>query len=120
MEFIAVRQASHALPGHQQQLLANVLAQPQALMQGKPDPGGHRDFPGNRPCTFLLLERLDPAGLGALLALYEHRVFVSGPARRLPLGLSHGRACAYHGGGRFARHEEQEKWKIFKKRSGPA
>ena len=47
-------------------------------MQGKPDAGGHKHFPGNRPSTFFLLERLDPASLGALLALHEHRVFVSG------------------------------------------
>jgi len=78
VEFIAVRDAAHSLPGHHIQLLANALAQAQALMQGKADAGGHQDFPGNRPSTFLVLDRLDPAGLGALLALYEHRVFVSG------------------------------------------
>ena len=78
VEFIAVRQASHALPGHHMQLLANALAQSQALMQGKRDPGGHQDFPGSRPSTFFVLDRLDPTSLGALLALYEHRVFVSG------------------------------------------
>ena len=78
VEFIVVKQPLHGLPGHHQQLLANVLAQAQALMQGKPDSGGHKDFPGNRPSTLLLLERLDPASLGALLALNEHRVFVSG------------------------------------------
>jgi glucose-6-phosphate isomerase len=47
-------------------------------MQGKADEGGHRDFPGNRPSTFFLLDSLTPASLGALLALHEHRVFVSG------------------------------------------
>jgi glucose-6-phosphate isomerase len=78
VEFIAVRQASHGLADHQPQLLANVVAQAQALMQGKDDPGGHRHFPGNRPSTVLLLERLDPASLGALIALYEHRVFTAG------------------------------------------
>jgi glucose-6-phosphate isomerase len=59
-------------------LLANVLAQSQALMQGQADPGGHRDFPGNRPSTVLVLDALTPDSLGALLALQEHRVFVSG------------------------------------------
>ena len=59
-------------------LLANALAQAQALLQGRTDPGGHRDFPGNRPSTFLLLDDLTPESLGALIALYEHRVFVSG------------------------------------------
>jgi glucose-6-phosphate isomerase len=38
----------------------------------------HRTFPGNRPSTTLLLEQLTPASLGALIALYEHRVFASG------------------------------------------
>jgi glucose-6-phosphate isomerase len=59
-------------------LLANALAQAQALMVGKVDGGGHKHFPGNRPSTFLLLDDLTPASLGALIALQEHRVFVSG------------------------------------------
>ena len=78
MEFVAVAEAAHGLAGHQQALLANVLAQAQALMQGRQDPGGHRHFPGNRPSTLLLLQRLEPASLGALIALQEHRVFCSG------------------------------------------
>ena len=78
IEFVAVKKAAHDLPGHHDQLLANVLAQAQALMQGKGDEGGHRHFPGNRPSTFLLLDQLTPASLGALIALQEHRVFVSG------------------------------------------
>ena len=59
-------------------LLANVVAQAQALLQGKSDAGGHKHFTGNRPSTFLLLDDLTPASLGALIALQEHRVFVSG------------------------------------------
>ncbi len=78
VEFIAVRRAAHDLPGHHGKLLANALAQAQALMQGQPDAGGHRHFPGNRPSGFFVLDALDPAALGALIALYEHRVFVSG------------------------------------------
>jgi glucose-6-phosphate isomerase len=78
VEFIAVKEAAHNLPGHHEQLLANALAQAQALMQGKADAGGHKDFPGNRPSTFFVLDRLDPASFGALVALHEHRVFVSG------------------------------------------
>lgn len=78
VEFIAVREPAHDLPGHHELLLANALAQAQALMQGKADAGGHRHFPGNRPSSFFLLEALSPASLGALLALYEHRVFTSG------------------------------------------
>ncbi|MEO8856092.1 MAG: glucose-6-phosphate isomerase [Burkholderiaceae bacterium] len=78
VEFVAFKKASHALPGHHTLLLANVLAQAQALMVGKADSNGARDFPGNRPSTFLLLDELTPASLGALIALQEHRVFVSG------------------------------------------
>jgi glucose-6-phosphate isomerase len=78
VEFVAVKKARHTLQGHHELLLANVLAQAQALMQGKSDAGGHKHFPGNRPSTVLLLEDLTPASLGALIALQEHRVFVSG------------------------------------------
>jgi glucose-6-phosphate isomerase len=78
VEFIAVKQAAYDLPGHHAQLTANALAQAQALMVGKNDAGGHRHFTGNRPSTFLLLDKMDPASLGALIALYEHRVFVAG------------------------------------------
>ena len=78
VEFVAVQKPSHGLPGHHRQLLANALAQAQALMRGKADAGGHRHFPGNRPSTFFLLEQLTPESLGALLALQEMRVFVSG------------------------------------------
>ena len=78
VEFIAVRTVAHELPGHHDKLLANALAQARALMLGQQDPHGHRHLPGNRPSTFLLLESLTPASLGALIALQEHRVFVSG------------------------------------------
>jgi glucose-6-phosphate isomerase len=54
------------------------LAQAQALMLGQADAGGHKHFPGNRPSTFFVLESLTPESLGAFIALYEHRVFVSG------------------------------------------
>lgn len=82
VEFIAAREAAHGLPEHQEALLANALAQAQALMQGgkagAQQLAGHQDFPGNRPSTFMLLEALTPESLGALLALHEHRVFVAG------------------------------------------
>ena len=78
VEFVAVKRPKHSLPGHHDLLLANVLAQAQALMLGKSDSGGHKNFPGNRPSTFLLLDELTPASFGALIALQEHRVFVSG------------------------------------------
>ncbi|RJG02031.1 glucose-6-phosphate isomerase [Noviherbaspirillum sedimenti] len=81
-EFVLVRRPAHCLEGHHDTLLANGLAQAQALMAGA-EAGvgqlpGHQDFPGNRPSTVLLLDELSPTALGALLALYEHRVFVAG------------------------------------------
>jgi glucose-6-phosphate isomerase len=78
LEFVAVKNATHALPDHQALLLSNALAQAQALIVGKSDTGGHRNFSGNRPSTFILMEDLTPFNLGALIALQEHRVFVSG------------------------------------------
>ena len=97
VEFIAVKTAAHALADQHTKLLANCLAQSQALMRGKTaaeaaaekaptaaagiDPAvlaQHRAFPGNRPSTTLVLDALTPRSLGALVALYEHRVFTSG------------------------------------------
>jgi len=82
VDFIAARTAAHDLPEHQEALLANALAQAQALMQGAKAGNnqlpGHQDFPGNRPSTFMLLDALTPESLGALLTLHEHRVFVAG------------------------------------------
>jgi len=86
VEFVVVKQAPPNLPSymsqHQPELLANALAQAQALTQGVPpsldgqDVPAHRQMPGNRPSTTLLLEALTPRSLGALIALYEHRVLV--------------------------------------------
>ena len=78
LEFMAVRDACHNLEGHHAKLLANALAQAQALMLGQADVGGHKAFPGNRPSTFFVFDQLTPETLGAFLALYEHRVFTSG------------------------------------------
>jgi glucose-6-phosphate isomerase len=78
VEFVAVKKPTHTLENHHELLLANVLAQAQALMVGKADAGGHKHFTGNRPSTFLLLDALTPASFGALIALQEHRVFASG------------------------------------------
>jgi glucose-6-phosphate isomerase len=78
LEFIAVKKPTHSLKNHHELLLANVIAQAQALMLGQADEGGHKHFPGNRPSTFLLLDELTPTSFGALIALQEHRVFVSG------------------------------------------
>lgn len=107
VEFILVRQPRYGfqpppalaarLADQHRKLLANGIAQAQALMQGKrfdealgekaptANPhlaadalARHRSFPGNRPSSLILLEQLDAHSLGALIALYEHRVFVSG------------------------------------------
>ncbi len=78
VDFIAVKKARHGLSGHQSKLVANALAQAKALMLGKSDDGGHKHFPGNRPSTFFVLDDLTPQALGAFIAMYEHRVFVSG------------------------------------------
>jgi glucose-6-phosphate isomerase len=78
LEFIAVKKPAHDLQDHHTKLLANAIAQAQAFLQGKESADGHRHFPGNRPSSFLVLDALTPASLGALIALYEHRVFVSG------------------------------------------
>jgi glucose-6-phosphate isomerase len=86
-----------AMAAQHRLLVANALAQAEALMWGRPAEavraklaaGGlagaelermvaHRTFPGNRPSTLLLYPKLTPAVLGAILALYEHRVFVEG------------------------------------------
>ena len=60
---------------HHRALLANMIAQGQALMSGKPGKDAHRSYPGNRPSSTLLLPELTPHNLGMLLALYEHKVY---------------------------------------------
>ncbi|MFD6354120.1 glucose-6-phosphate isomerase [Nocardia tengchongensis] len=81
-DFIGVLVPAHDLPGHHDLLMANLFAQSQALAFGRggePDAGGeHRAFPGNRPSNTLLLDELTPYSLGALVALYEHKVFTQG------------------------------------------
>ncbi len=84
------------LAHHHQLLVANCLAQSEALMRGRSLDAAratiagkfdgeelerqarHRVFPGNRPSTTLVYPRLDPETLGKIIALYEHRVFVEG------------------------------------------
>ena len=78
VEFIAARDPGPFLPKQHTNLVANALAQARALMMGVDHENPHRVCPGNRPSSFLLLDQLDPASLGALIALYEHRVFVGG------------------------------------------
>lgn len=78
MDFIGVIDAGSAEADNARALLANLLAQAEALAIGQPDDDLHRSYPGNRPSTMLLLDRLDARSLGALVAMYEHSVFVQG------------------------------------------
>jgi glucose-6-phosphate isomerase len=88
-DFIAFAQALNPLGRHHDILLANVFAQAEALAFGEtsqevqaegtpPWLVPHRTFEGNRPSNTILLERLTPAALGKLVALYEHSVFTQG------------------------------------------
>ena len=78
-EFVAVREPGHHLdPVHHRLLLGNCLAQGAALLKGDPDVAGARHFPGNRGSSTILLDRLTPARLGALLSFYEARTFAAG------------------------------------------
>jgi glucose-6-phosphate isomerase len=88
-DFIAFHRSLNPLGRHHELLLANVLAQAEALAFGKTaeevraegTPGWlvpHRVFEGNRPSNTLLAERLTPEVLGKLVALYEHSVFTQG------------------------------------------
>jgi glucose-6-phosphate isomerase len=93
-DFIAFARPLNPLGEQHDMLLANVFAQGEALAFGK-TPGEvkaegspdwlvpHRTFEGNRPSNTLLLERLTPAALGKLVALYEHSVFTQGTIWRI-------------------------------------
>ncbi|SAL65883.1 glucose-6-phosphate isomerase [Caballeronia choica] len=89
IDFIAVLTPEHPLIDHHAKLLANCFAQSEALMlgrtleeakkvagPGKEELATHLSFPGNRPTTTILLDALTPQTLGALIALYEHKVLV--------------------------------------------
>jgi glucose-6-phosphate isomerase len=89
IDFIAVLTPEHPLASHHPKLLANCFAQSEALMLGrtveearkvagpdKPELVPHLVFPGNRPTTTLIVDALTARSLGALIALYEHKVLV--------------------------------------------
>jgi glucose-6-phosphate isomerase len=91
IDFVAVLTPEHPLASHHPKLLANCFAQSEALMLGrtreeaekvagpdKPELVPHIMFPGNRPTTTLLVDALTARSLGALIALYEHKVLVQG------------------------------------------
>ena len=97
IDFIAALRPAHEMEHHHTALLANCFAQSEAFMKGKtidevradlqaqglaPEEverlAPHKTFPGNRPSNTILMERLTPSTLGALIALYEHKTFVQG------------------------------------------
>ncbi len=97
VDFIAARSPREDMGDHHRLLLANCLAQGQAFAFGRTEAevraemaakgvpateidrlAPHRTFPGDRPSTTILHERLDPYSLGRLIALFEHKVFVQG------------------------------------------
>ena len=97
VDFVAVAEPREGDPSSHVKLLANAIAQAEALMVGRSaeevraelEAGGsspeatarlvpQRSFPGDRPSSFILMDRLTPERLGALIALYEHKVFVEG------------------------------------------
>jgi glucose-6-phosphate isomerase len=79
VEFIAVIEPGDTLAeDHHRELLINAFAQGAALMKGKQVEDPARSYSGDRPSSTLLLDVLDPRTLGALIAFYEHRVFVNG------------------------------------------
>ena len=96
-DFLAPAQSHNPIGDHHPILLSNYFAQTEALMKGKTDAEvraelvaaglsgrkleqllPHKVFPGNRPTNSLLFKKLDPATLGALIVLYEHKIFVQG------------------------------------------
>ena len=96
-DFIGFKKSLHGETDHHNKLMANFFAQTEALMNGKSEAQVREElssqglseaemdelapfkvFEGNKPTTSILIEKLSPFNLGALIALYEHRIFVQG------------------------------------------
>jgi glucose-6-phosphate isomerase len=96
-DFIVTTQSQNPIGRHHDILVANCIAQAEALMRGKTEEEArdelrkdgisedqvallapHKAFPGNRPSNTFMLEKLTPRGLGRLIALSEHKIFVQG------------------------------------------
>lgn len=78
-DFIIVAQPEHDLKSHHTRLISNALAQSKALMDGFENlTQPYKNFPGNRPSSTIVIDRLDPYHLGMLMAVYEHKIFVQG------------------------------------------
>ena len=97
IDFIASLRKKGNLPGHHEILISNVFAQAEAFMCGRSyeevyaemlkkglskeeakELAPHRVFSGNRPSNMILLDEINPRNIGALVALYEHKIFVQG------------------------------------------
>ena len=80
-DFIGFKQSLYGNKEHQDKLMSNFFAQTEALLMGRPAAPGlspFKVFTGNKPTNTLLIEKLTPASVGALIALYEHKLFVQG------------------------------------------
>ena len=96
-DFLIAAESHNPLDGHHETLMANCVAQSEALAFGKTEDAAkkeliaagmgdeevrrvlpHKVFPGNRPSTTIAYRKLDPRTLGMLIAMYEHKVFVMG------------------------------------------
>jgi glucose-6-phosphate isomerase len=114
IDFIGTVNSPFAIPGHQERLFANMLAQAEALMCGRSHDAvmaeakteherlvvPYRVFKGNVPSSLLLFDNITPYNLGMLVALYEHKVFVQGVIWHLNAydqwGVELGKALAKH------------------------
>jgi glucose-6-phosphate isomerase len=105
VEFVAAVEAGdHQDEAHHQALLTNCFAQGAALMAGKASDDPQRAYPGDRPSSTILLDRVDPASLGALIAFYEHRTF----ANAVMLGINPFDQFGVELGKQIAKSIEQE------------
>jgi glucose-6-phosphate isomerase len=80
-DFIGFSQPLHANTENHQILMANFLAQTEALWEGthsKSVENSFKNFEGNKPTNTILIKKLSPENLGSLIALYEHKLFVQG------------------------------------------
>ncbi len=77
-DFVVSLRAGRDLGAHHDWLLANCLAQAEALLVGRHADDPHRAMPGHRGSTIIVLDAISPGSLGALLALYEHKVYCQG------------------------------------------
>ena len=77
-DFILCASIEHGLPDHHRWLVANALSQGKAMAEGNDAADPHRAVPGNHATSTIVLDRLAPDTVGALVAFYEHKVFCQG------------------------------------------